>query len=89
MASSSWLAHERVLQMCTAQASPQGDQPLNHDTWREHMDALAARGQCVRAVPRRHVNRLQDSLHHDHVQSELTLLGLVGIIDPPRAPSRV
>ncbi len=77
-------APERVLQMCDRQQMSDGDQPLGADFWHEQIDALARQGQRVLAVAYKSVPLSQQSLAFDDVSEGLTLLGLFGLIDPPR-----
>jgi len=78
-------APEAVLAMCSDQFGPDGQTAaLDPEHWHELVDTLAADGQrvlalAVRAVPPDH-NRLETS----DLDGQLTLLGLVGLIDPPR-----
>ena len=77
-------APERALELCVAQRSATGDQPLDLAAWRAAIDKLAARGQRVIAFaskPARDVDSLELA---DVEDGGLTLLGLVGLIDPPR-----
>ena len=77
-------APERVLELCAWRRSATGDEPLDAPAWRETIDGLAARGQRVIAFASKPA-RDADSLEFDDVEEGgLTLLGLVGLIDPPR-----
>ncbi|PJK31310.1 cation-transporting P-type ATPase [Minwuia thermotolerans] len=78
-------APESVLAMCSAERAADGeDAPLDPDRWRRRIDDIAARGQrvlalAVRPVPQEHV-----VLNTADLDGELVLIGLVGLIDPPR-----
>ena len=77
-------APERVLELCAMQAAVTGDEPIDASRWRAAIDKLAARGQRIIAFaskPARNAERLELT---DVEQGGLTLLGLVGLIDPPR-----
>ena len=78
-------APERVLAMCVDQQQGHDLQPLHTDAWREQVEALAARGQRVLAVACRSAPSQLRELTFAEVESGLTLLGLLGISDPPRA----
>ncbi|MDP3613328.1 MAG: HAD-IC family P-type ATPase, partial [Rubrivivax sp.] len=79
-------APERVLAMCTQQAGPDGlVQPLAADAWRDAIDAQARAGRRVLALAERELPAGRQELQHSDVEQGLTLLGIVGIIDPPRA----
>jgi magnesium-transporting ATPase (P-type) len=77
-------APERVLAMCADQQYAEGLHPLNPDQWREQIETLAAAGQRVLAVAFRPVPKTQRELTFADVEAGLTLLGLLGISDPPR-----
>ena len=78
-------APERVLEMCNAQLAPDGEtRPLDAAAWGDRAESLAAQGQRVLGIARRGAVDQQQSLNFSDVEGGLTLLGLVGIIDPPR-----
>lgn len=79
-------APERVLEMCTRQRSADGgSSPLDADYWRRQATDLAARGLRLLALASKPAAAEQRTLTFNDVESGLTLLALVGIIDPPRA----
>lgn len=78
-------APERVLEMCASQRSADGgDASLDADYWRRQATDLAARGLRLLALASKPAAAEQRTLRFDDVESGLTLLALVGIIDPPR-----
>ncbi|MDQ2694284.1 MAG: HAD-IC family P-type ATPase, partial [Pseudomonadota bacterium] len=77
-------APEQVLAMCSRQRREGDDEPLDAAGWQARIDAIAGQGQRVLAVAFKALPADQRELRFDHVQGGLTLLGLVGIIDPPR-----
>ncbi len=77
-------APERLLDMCDTELRDGEPCPLKQDSWRERIDAIAERGQRVLAVARRDVATQTRELTASDVESGLTLLGLIGLIDPPR-----
>lgn len=77
-------APERVLEMCSRQRGVDGDQPINRNDWVNRIELAAAQGQRVLAVAFRTTERDQRTLTFDDVDSDLTMLGLLGLIDPPR-----
>ena len=77
-------APERVLGMCSRQRGRDGDAPLDAAYWAARADQIAASGQRVLAVASRHMDAGAVVLSERDVEGDLTLLGLVGMIDPPR-----
>jgi magnesium-transporting ATPase (P-type) len=78
-------APERVLAMCTDQLGADGGvQPLDAAQWQAVVEAQARAGRRVLALARRALPPGTEDLDHADVAQGLTLLGLVGIIDPPR-----
>ncbi len=77
-------APERVLQMCARQRGDDGDVALAPAEWEHRAQAIAGQGQRVIAVATRQAGAGQRELRFSDVESGLTLLGLFGLIDPPR-----
>ncbi len=74
-------APERVLELCQQDAS---GQPLDLGAWEARMDAAAREGQRVLALARCDMPANTAVLAMDDITQRFTLLGLVGLIDPPR-----
>jgi magnesium-transporting ATPase (P-type) len=77
-------APERVLEMCGAQYGPEEGQALQREYWQECGDKLAADGQRLLAVACKPTTGEHRDLQLRDVESDLTLLGLFGLIDPAR-----
>ncbi|MBL8384741.1 MAG: cation-transporting P-type ATPase [Burkholderiales bacterium] len=78
-------APERVIAMSRAQRSAEGGtQPLDAAYWHRAADGIAARGQRVLALASLAARPERTVLEHSDVEGALTLLGLVGLADPPR-----
>ncbi|WP_313484488.1 HAD-IC family P-type ATPase [Stutzerimonas kunmingensis] len=78
-------APERILAMCARQLEADGQERLlDQSHWHEQVEAQARAGRRVLALARRRLPAGKKAIEHADVASELTLLGLVGIIDPPR-----
>ncbi len=60
------------------------EQPLDPDYWRRMATDTAAQGLRLLALACKRAAPAGASLHMDDMQGGFTLLGLVGIIDPPR-----
>lgn len=81
-------APEQIQSMCREQRSSTGEtEPLHETYWHEKADEIAALGQRVLAIAVRSVPTEQTVLEFADVESSLTLIGLVGLIDPPRPES--
>ena len=78
-------ASERLLDRCTDMLDVDGRLvAVDRDAVHAALDHMAAGGLRVLAVARRHMESDHENLEHDHVAGGLTLLGLQGMIDPPR-----
>ena len=77
-------APERVLEMCTYQRTIDGDQPLNSAYWLARIEEIAKRGQRVLAIAVKLTRNDHMELMFSDVENELIMLGMFGLIDPPR-----
>jgi magnesium-transporting ATPase (P-type) len=77
-------APERILGMCAAQQTAAGTAALDEARWHAQAEAIAARGQRVLALAMCAVEPTHTVLEIVDVEGGLTLMGLVGLIDPPR-----
>ena len=78
-------APERVIGMCDDQLGPDNrSQPLDNAYWTAAIETQARDGRRVLALARRQLPPGTEDLDHADIACGLTLLGLVGIIDPPR-----
>ena len=78
-------APEQVLAMCRDQRLPDGSvSPIDPDYWQEQAERIAAQGQRVIAVATKSLSSGQTVLEFADVERDLTVLALVGLIDPPR-----
>ncbi|ABC33475.1 Cation transport ATPase [Hahella chejuensis KCTC 2396] len=79
-------APEQVLAMCTDQMGANGAvEELDIAYWTKHAERIAALGQRVLAFADKTVALQHTVLEHSDVKGSLTMLGMVGMIDPPRA----
>jgi Ca2+-transporting ATPase len=65
-----------------------GQVPIDREEIDRIARTMAGDGLRVIAVAERRLEALPDVLTPDHMECELTLLGLVGLIDPPRDEAR-
>jgi len=79
-------APEAVIEACTHLRSAEGQEELDdsgRSAWLERNAAMARDGLRVLALATREARSTEEAPYHD-----LTLLGLVGLVDPPRADVR-
>jgi len=77
-------APERILEICQYQRMHDQNMPIDKAYWESCMQTLASRGQRVLAIASKPATMGQQSLAFSDVESDMVLLGIVGIIDPPR-----
>ncbi|MAT50363.1 MAG: carbonate dehydratase [Porticoccaceae bacterium] len=79
-------APEQVLAMCQDQRGMNGNtDELDSEYWHEKAGAIAELGQRVLAFAVKPVKSEHTVLEHADVDGTLTLLGMMGMIDPPRS----
>jgi len=79
-------APERILAMCQDQRGKDGKtETLDIEYWHRKTEAIAALGQRVLAFAVKPVQSEHTVLEHGDIEGTLTLLGMTGMIDPPRA----
>lgn len=77
-------APERVLHMCSTERRDGRAQPIDRDAWYARVDRLADAGQRVLALALLPLPESSQELTFADVEQGLMLLGIVGLIDPPR-----
>ncbi|MDC7677502.1 cation-transporting P-type ATPase [Asticcacaulis machinosus] len=77
-------APEQLLDMCALEAGNDRTQSLQRDYWERMSAEMAANGQRVLAFAMRIVPLDYTVLTHSDLKDELVLIGLTGMIDPPR-----
>jgi len=76
-------APERVLERCTSQRVEGVDEPLDMAYWHTQLEAIARQGKRTLAVAVR-PHGIENGITMEDVSSDMTLLGIFGLIDPPR-----
>ncbi len=79
---------EAIAARCEARVGPSGVEPIAPDEVHAQADALAAQGLRVLALARLDLPPGADGISHDDLVGGATLLGLVGLLDPPRPEAR-
>ncbi len=78
-------APEKVLAMCRSQrAGADTTEPLDAAYWQSQAESIAMQGQRVLALAVRPMPPDQTVLEFSDLENDLTMLALVGLIDPPR-----
>lgn len=79
-------APERIVAMATLQrAADGGTEPVDPAYWQKMGDEIAARGMRVLALGEKPLEGTPDEFDPSTLETGVALLGLVGLIDPPRA----
>ncbi|MET0047500.1 MAG: cation-transporting P-type ATPase [Sedimenticola sp.] len=77
-------APEKIISQCSVLLTTDGEQPLDPEEWLGRMERMASKGFRVLAVAMKAAHQSQMELTFDDVSQDLVLLGLFGLIDPPR-----
>lgn len=77
-------APEQILAMCDKERSISGDNPIDPTYWSVQIDTLAEQGERILAFAVKNMPQGTTGLTFDDALEGLTLLGFVGLIDPPR-----
>ncbi len=78
-------APERVIEMCAHERRGGTARPIDVRAWHRRVEQLAEAGQRVLALALRPLEGHAQELTFGDVEQGLVLLGIVGIIDPPRS----
>lgn len=79
-------APEQIITMCKDQRGEDGKtELLDTAYWNENAESIATLGQRVLAFAVQSVQPKNSVLQQDDIEKTLTLIGMVGMIDPPRS----
>lgn len=76
-------APERVLEMCTGELREGDIADLDAGAWEQRAEDIASRGQRLLAIARKETSE-KSELNENDVEQDLVMLGLFGMVDPPR-----
>ena len=77
-------APERLLEACNRQWRDGRPEPLNPRHWHQALDSGASQGLRMLGLAIRPLGQPQQSLDYQDLDGDYVLLGLVGMLDPPR-----
>lgn len=77
-------APERLLEVCNQQWATGSASPLNPELWHRHLAEGASQGLRMIGLAMRPLPQPQSQLGYDDLAGGFILLGMVGMIDPPR-----
>jgi magnesium-transporting ATPase (P-type) len=77
-------APEAIMEMCETVRTPEGDEELDPDVWMDRMEEVAGKGFRLLALAEKDASQDSRELKLEDVESGLTLLGVAGLMDPPR-----
>ena len=77
-------APEKVVAMCSHQRVDGEDEPIDGDYWQRQSDRIADEGYRLLAIARRRVSADVDQIAAADIGEDFVLLGVVGLMDPPR-----
>lgn len=77
-------APERLLALCNRQWRDGHDEPLNLKHWRARLEQGASQGLRMIGLALRTLPQVQHELNYADIDGDFVLLGLVGMLDPPR-----
>ncbi|WP_104203507.1 cation-translocating P-type ATPase [Billgrantia saliphila] len=77
-------APDRLLEMCSQERGSDGDAELDREAWEERIHELSSRGLRVLALAEKPADDLTGELSDTDAEEGLVLLGIVGLLDPPR-----
>lgn len=77
-------APEKVMGICNMERRAGTDRPLNPEYWHRQVEGIANRGQRTLAIAFKPAEHTKNDLTFADAEGGFTLLGIFGIMDPPR-----
>jgi magnesium-transporting ATPase (P-type) len=77
-------APERLLELCNRQWRAGRDEPLDLHRWHAVLQQGASQGLRMLSLALRSLPQVQHELNYADLQGDFVMLGLVGMLDPPR-----
>lgn len=78
-------APEKLIAFCNTERMGEHNVPINSQYWSEKAEGMAAEGLRVLGIATRDMPVNQPTIEAGDVKGQLCLLGLVGLMDPPRS----
>ena len=75
---------DQIIKYCTYQYGENDLEPIDHQHWETALETLAGKGMRVMALAFKKMWDNESSLSHRNVESDLVIVALAGISDPPR-----
>lgn len=77
-------APESLLDVCSNEMTNGETQSIDKEFWDQQMESQANEGRRLLGAAYKKVDSGKGTISHDDVQSGMTFLGIIGMIDPPR-----
>ena len=84
-------APDQLVRWASEEVTPDGPSPLTPErsaAWSKQIERMASQGLRVIGIGYRPLEAVPDKLDPEKVERDLTLLGLIGILDPPRSEAQ-
>jgi len=84
-------APDQLVSWASQEVMPDGPVPLTPErrqAWSDKIEEMAGQGLRVIGIGYRPLDAIPDTLEPEHLERELRLLGLIGIVDPPRPEAK-